>query len=272
MRANIDFRVVCFMYLNERTLCKKFASSLSLLTQRCQEINSDSINAYLKRRLEDFSSVTAANERRQLMTLWRWAWENGKVKHPPRGVIRIKQRPKPIEAWTLGDLVKIIDKTEEYQGQVMRCGAEKSLFLRSWIMLGYETGARWGDLWSMTEDSLRGNVITWSTHKTNVVQHRPLTKRCLRDVNAMLEVSPDGSILSFVCNKRHAMRVMKKFLEECDMPGSSRWLRRSGATHVEITNPGKAKAFLGHKSPNMADKHYIDHSQIRSEDIVVPSY
>lgn len=272
MRSKINFRVICLMYLNERTVCSKFAKSLRALSVRCQELNGEKINQYLRMRLKSFSTVTVANERRNLLTLWRWAWESGHVTQPPRGVMRITQRPAPVQAWTMADLAKIVDCTKDCWGEELRCGVSKGLVLRTWLILGYETGARYGDLWNMNEGDIEGNVIRWQTSKTNVCQHRRLTPKCMRDVNAMLQKTPDGRILGWVCNKRHAMRLMQKYLASHGMSGSSKWLRRSSATHVEIVRPGKAKAFLGHKSPMMADKHYIDHSQIQSEDIVVPSY
>jgi hypothetical protein len=78
----------------------------------------------------------------------------------------------------------------------------------------------------------------------------------------MLENSPDGSVLGWVCGKRWAMRLMKKLLADCNLEGSSKWLRRSSATHVEMKQRGSAKLFLGHRTQGMADKHYIDWGQV----------
>lgn len=266
-----DFLVLAEDYLGGRSVCAKHAASVRALASRCQHLSTNFVNRYLKSRLETRSTVTVANERRVILTVWRWAWETGRIEDPPRGIMRVQQRPKPIRAWTMGDLSLIARRTSGYSGKRMRCGADRGDFLHCWIMLGYETGARWGDLWAMRRDDLQGNVIRWQTNKTGECQHRPLTDTCMASVNAMLSRSPDGRILGWVCNKRYAMRLMKEHLLSCGLEGSSKWLRRSGATHVEQYNPGKAKVFLGHRSPGMADRHYIDHSQIRRNDIVVPS-
>ena len=266
----MNFLVLAEEYLGARSVCAKHAKSVRALAYRCQHLSTDFVNQYLKTRLESRSSVTVANERRAILTVWRWAWETGRVDEPPRGVMRVQQRPKPIRAWTIGELSRIASAAEDAPTVRMRCGCTRNEFLRCWILLGYETGARWGDLWKMHERDLSGNVIRWQTNKTGACQHRPLTDTCMEAVNRMLAKSPDGRILGWVCNKRYAMALMKRHLESCGLDGSSKWLRRSGATHVEQFNPGKAKVFLGHRSPGMADRHYIDHSQLRRDDVVVP--
>ena len=266
----LNFLVLAEDYLGARSVCAKHAASVRALASRCQHLSTDFVNQYLKSRLESLSSVTVANERRLIMTVWKWAWETGRVDDPPRGVMRIQQRPKPIRAWTLGELGLVSAATAKSCGIKMRCGADRGDFLHCWILLGYETGARWGDLWKMKADDLQGNVIRWQTNKTGECQHRPLTESCMKAIEAMLKKSPDGRILGWVCNKRYAMALMKRHLNDCGLDGSSKWLRRSGATHVEQFSPGKAKVFLGHRSPGMADRHYIDHSQLRRDDVVVP--
>jgi hypothetical protein len=81
----------------------------------------------------------------------------------------------------------------------------------------------------------------------------------------MLAVSPDGTVLGWVCGQRQQMRIMRKFLDDCGVGGSSKWLRRSGATHIEIREPGKARHHLGHRTLDLAAKAYIDWTQVRRE-------
>lgn len=267
-----DFRLLAEEYLNSRTVCDDYAVILRGVARRCQHVSAKEINAYLKSRLVDHSTVTVANERRTLMTLWRWAWETGVMDTAPRGVMRIRQRPEPVRAWSMADIPLLLKATKEFDARIMRSGVSRGLMLRCWILLGYETGARYSDIWAFRDSDLSGSVLRWQTHKTGVNQHRPLSARCLKAVDAMLERSPDGRIIGWACKKGQSMNHMRELLATAGLPGTSKWLRRSSATHVEIARPGKAKSFLGHKSPGMADRHYIDRAQIASEDIVVPSF
>ena len=52
--------------------------------------------------------------------------------------------------------------------------------------------------------------------------------------------------------------------------GSLKWLRRSAATHVEMTQPGAAWKFLGHTTPRMAEKSYIDPLQVGKSPLIPP--
>jgi hypothetical protein len=38
--------------------------------------------------------------------------------------------------------------------------------------------------------------------------------------------------------------------------------RRTGATFVERDHPGAAMRYLGHKSPGLAYRHYVDRSKL----------
>lgn len=137
-------------------------------------------------------------------------------------------------------------------------------WLECWLVLGYETGARWGDLWSMRDVDFSGTQLRWSARKNGQPVYRTLTPYCMRLVTEMLRMSPDGRVLGWTCGKRRAMRVMKDLLRECGLSGSSKWLRRSAATHVEQRQRGQATVFLGHRTPGLAERNYIDWSQIPS--------
>jgi len=204
------------------------------------------------------------------MTVWTWAYENRLVENPPRGVQKIRHRRPPIRAWTPEQVAHAIELTELHRGNRLRSGANLGVFLRCWLVLGYESGARWGDLWKMREDDFDGDALRWRCNKTDEIVYRTLTNLAVESVGEMLDASPDGRVLGWAAKKRHAMRLMHWHLRTCDLPGSSKWLRRSAATHVEKAHPGKARLFLGHRTPHMADQHYIDYAQIGGAGVAAP--
>lgn len=257
-------------YLNARALSPRQVENLHRAAKACQTISRERVNAYLKARLELVSSVTVANERRMLLTLWRWGFENDLLAAAPRGIMPIHQRPKPIRAWSEAQVRKLIETAQVFNG-MFRCGLAKRFFMTAWARLGYETGARWGDLWSMRFSDIDVDTIRWTMNKTGDHMSRPLSVPCLVEVQRIQPFSPDGRILGWACQKRYAMRLWKELCAAAGVDGTSRWLRRSGATHVEIRSPGKARVFLGHRTAGMADRHYIDRSQVRRDSIMVPA-
>jgi len=265
-----SFSMILRSYLNARTLSPKQVENLQRVAESCQAISRDSVNAYLKARLESVSSVTVANERRMLLTLWRWAYESEVLQVAPRGIMPIHQRSKPIKAWTEAQVRNLIQSAQVFNGR-FRCGLAKRFLMTAWARLGYETGARWGDLWAMRFTDIDVDTIRWTMSKTGDHMSRPLSVPCLVEVQRLQAYSPDGRILGWACNKRYAMRLWRELCDAAGLDGTSRWLRRSSATHVELRAPGKARVFLGHRTHGMADRHYIDRTQIRRDAVVVPS-
>jgi integrase len=114
-------------------------------------------------------------------------------------------------------------------------------------------------------------AVRWSQHKTGEPHVKTMSPACLRAVQEMLERSPDGRVLGWVMSKNSGRRRMRKYLRSIKFSGSSKWLRRSGATHIEMENPGKGRLHLGHKTPGLAERCYIDWSQVRRDIPSVPA-
>lgn len=266
----ITFVEIARKYLESRVVSVAYAANVTRIAGRCRDISKERVNAYLQARLKVISSLTCRAERTVLLTLWRWAWENEIVENQPRGVMRIKTSKPPTQAWTVEQLRHAIAMTSKCDTTRLRSGASLGQFLRAWILLGYEAGARRGDLFSMTREHIDGDTLRWTQHKTGDPIVKVLSPACLEAVGAMLAASPDGTILGWVCKRRRAMSVMKAHLKQCGLSGTSKWLRRSGATHIEMVAPGKASLHLGHRTATLAAQAYIDWGQVRKTTPVTP--
>ena len=239
-----------------------YARALEKLAAALCDLSASSINSHLRMRRESVQPVTLANERRMALTLWRWAWEEGLVDSAPRGVQRVKAPLQPVKAWSIGECRALVKGAEKFFGKRLRNGADLGVFLQCWTVLAYETGARYGDIFSWTRDNISAGAIGWVTSKTGVVCTRPLSDGAQELIRKMLDSSPDGRILGWVCCRRQSFKFMRKLIAATLPDGSGKWLRRSAATHVEIQEPGKAQWFLAHKSPGMAVRHYLDQRQL----------
>lgn len=250
-------------YLACRATCQAHHTNIRRIAAAVGDVSVERLNAYLKQRLSERSSITVKNERGMMLSVWRHAYEMGLIDEMPRGVVRFKVARKPTRAWTIDQLRTAVDATFELDDLLMRCGASRGYMLRAWILLGYECGARMGDLWSFSRDNLDGRVLRWTQGKTGDPISRTLSSGCVQAVQEMLAKSPDGRVLGWTCTQRHGTRIMREFLKKHDLPGTSKWLRRSGATHIEIERPGSARLHLGHRSVGLAERSYIDWGQVR---------
>lgn len=260
-------------YLRSRSVSPDYARNVRAVCSACRTMSVDAINTYLQKRIVEVASITAATERAILVGIWKWAYETEVVDRPPRGIVKIKVARRPTRAWTIEQCCTAVKGTFALTTEVRRKRVTVGLFLRCWMLLGYETGARQGDLWEMRQDDfdLEAGTVRWSQHKTGEPHVKTMSQPCLLAVQEMLERSPDGRVLGWVMSRNSGRRRMRKYLRSIKFSGSSKWLRRSGATHIEMENPGKGRLHLGHKTPGLAERCYIDWSQVRRDIPCVPS-
>lgn len=258
-------------YLDGRACHPEYRRALTSLAEKLTELSAQAINSHLRMRQASVSSITVANERRQALTLWRWAWEEGLVDTAPKGVTTVKAPLGPVKAWTMSDCRALVKGAERFFGTRLKNGADLGKFLQCWVMLAYETGARYGDIFAWKKDSFRGNSVSWVTSKTGIPCTRAVSDVAMKLVDEMLAVSKDGRVLGWVCCRRQSFRFMRRLIASCLPGGSGRWLRRSAATHLEMNQPGKAQWFLAHKTAGLAARHYLDQSQLATESLRPPA-
>jgi integrase len=266
----ITFSKIAEAYLDARMVSGAHTANVRRVAGQCRDISAARVNAYLRKRLETHATVTVRSERTILLSLWKFAWEADIVADPPKGIARIKTIRKPTRAWTIEQLRVAISHCDKYDATRLRSGAVRKDFMLAWILLGYETGARWGDIFAFTKANIDGDSIRWTQHKTGDPLSKVLSPACQAAVAKMLKNSPDGRIVGWACGKRMAMRHMRQHLDGCGLDGSSKWLRRSGATHCEIAKAGTGRLHLGHRSVGLFETAYADWAQIRKNTPITP--
>lgn len=268
----VSLKKLAAEYLSERIVKDRYVRAVNRIATSCGRLTVDACNRYLRKRIADgASSVTVHYERGVLVSLWRWAYESGKVDQLPRGMVKVRRVKPPTRAWTVAQCCTAVKGTAAMGATWTRSGANLGRFLRAWLLIGYETGARPGDLWAMRAENFRDNTLYWNQSKTGQPVPKVLSPKCYHAVQEMLASSPDGTLFRWVMPQDSARRVMRRYLRSLGLPGSPKWLRRSSATHVEIEKAGTAKIFLGHKTPGMAENYYIDWTQVHREIPQVPA-
>jgi len=270
-RKRKTFNHLADLYVNSRMICDEYCVQLKRIASSAGDVSNESVNEYLRARQGSVSTITLRNERGHLLTLWRFGYETGAVDDMPRGIMKVKVRRPPTRAWTEDQIRTLLVAADKQAAVRMRSGANKAAFLRAWILLAYETGARLGDVMAFSRDHLRGDSIAWTQSKTGDPLTRVLTKACRDACERMLESSPDGRIIGWATTKRNATRLMRSLIDSIGLSGSGKWLRRSGATHCEMMKAGAGRLHLGHRSPALFEQAYCDWSQLRTVTPQAPS-
>lgn len=230
------------------------------ITHVCQ-LTSENANEFLASlRL---ANTTRSNIRRELCTLWRYAFDREWTDEYPARVRRIRPSYAPPMAWTPQQMAFMLAAAERDMTFISnRVNLRRRDVLPAWIGIGYDAGIRFTDIHELKRSHFRNGCLALAAHKTGKPLVRKLSRLTLEYVRGLFAKSPDNTLFAWAMPRRRAFDVWRAFLDENDMGGSSKWLRRTVATQVHKRNRGAATEFLQHSQENLALRHYIDQTQL----------
>jgi len=238
--------------------CRKAKSSGVL--EICQLVP-DTVNRMLAGL--HLSPVTVGNIRRELLTLWRYAYEEGLTEVAPSRVRRIKAKAAPVVTWTRAELERLMDCARHDDALISRrCDVRRLDVMPAWIGISYDTGLRFGDVLSLQSHHIHHACVVMNAAKTGKPLVRALSAKTMAAVVSLLKLSPDRSLFLWCMPRRRAIRMWRRFLDEHDFKGSSKWLRRCAATQIAMqSGNAAATALLQHSHPSLVIRHYVDQTQ-----------
>jgi len=231
-----------------RVLCRR-------LPWQVHELDPERISEYLTHALRHLSPSTVQNHRRMLATLYRRAVRDGLAAKSTSEICRVKCPPKIIRAWTLEELRRLLDCAYEMPGGTVKNPCHYKTLLPAWILVGYSSGLRRGDMLEIRWDSLRGNRLQVVMSKTAQPHVCVLDDAALESMASLPRY--DRLIFGSIITRDRIQRVMRRLINQAGLDGTGKWLRRSSATYAELS--GMSATFqLGHLTPGLAYRHYVD--------------
>jgi len=215
---------------------------------------------------------TVRNMRANIVALWNAAFYDRYIETEPRRVRKVKVPIGIPEAWTPDELSRLIGVARVVKGRIRKWRLSLSDYMLAFILTAYDSGLRLGDLMALRRKSIREDgslaIVQSKTGYPIFVTLRPETVECLDKIHHERREKLFGGVLSRRCFFIAFNRVAKL----AGLEGTSRKLRRTGATLIERAQPGAASAFLGHRpgSP-VAQRHYIDPFIARTERPMPPA-
>ena len=205
--------------------------------------------------------TTRANYRRVAVTLLRHRL-GGSSESVVHHLLRVKQKNLPPVAYTMEEVERLLKCADNLPDEFACSGCPRGRWAGAFVLLCYETGFRFQDALDLEVRNLRGNRLSIVVSKTQRFLHKRLSADLCSRLAWLAEHGDGESFFAWAVTKRYACRWLRMAWKESRLPGSCRWLRRTGATLVEAQQPGSAAEFLGH-SPNshgLAARCYIDQS------------
>lgn len=228
------------------------------------ELTDDLLNRWLSWMLEEkYSRKTIRNYRAAILTLWRNAYDDDLVDTLPRRVRLVRRTPTVPEAWRQAQTEAVLREAEQVGGRFRTSGIPRGKLLRALVLASYYSGLRPCDILALRwEDIGADGCIAIIQAKTSWPILAQLPIDCMA---AILETVPPDRERVFPLNRRTWYKWAVALAQRAGLKGSPKWLRRSGATAVEKLQRGSAQGFLGHKTPGLAYRHYVDPRLLDSE-------
>ena len=238
------------------------------LPWRVHDLSPSAISEYLSGALKKLSPTTVANHRRMLLTLLRAAQRDGLAGHSTDEVRRVKHFFPPVRAWTLDELSNLVRHAKVMPGTTKKFPCPYSTLMPAWVLVGYSSGLRRGDLLRIRWDELRGDRLQILMSKTNSVHVSILDQQALESLGRLPRY--DRIIFGTIISVDQIKKVMRRLIQRAGLEGSGKYLRRSSATYAELS--GISASFqLWHKTPGMAWRHYVDQVILAERRKPVPS-
>jgi integrase len=254
-------------YEDEKQPSKRYRESLLRTIRKAQAIGLTKICQLAPEPVNRFlaglpvGATTRSNIRRELLTLWRYAYETDRTAVFPARISRIRPTHAPPQAWSADELSRLLETAERDATPLGGVTSARVMdVLPAWIGIAYDSGLRFSDVLTLDGGNFRNGCVNVVAGKTGKPLVRRLSEGTEQAVAALLQMSPDGSLFAWAMTRRRAIKTWRAFLLRHGFNGSSKWLRRSCATYVEKDRPGGATAYLQHSHPMLAPRHYLDES------------
>lgn len=218
------------------------------------------------------SAATVKSKRTHLLCVWRYASEEHGLCDPPRRVRKIVAPGRCPDAWTLAEMRKMIAAAKAIKGCYPN-GIRRADWWELFIRSGYDTALRLSDLLSLPVEVAKMQQFSITQAKSGRVLVRRLRPDTLEVAARTLHVTRE-MLLPWNYRREALWGHWKRHvLIPANIPPTRRngpqKLRRTSASHLERIAPGSAQKHLGHSTPGLAGKHYIDPS-IAGDDPPLP--
>jgi integrase len=227
------------------------------------DLNRIAVNNFLQAIQDQYAPKSVHGFRRAILTIWRAAFDDELLVVAPRSIRRITVPPPMPEAWTINQVQRLIEATRaERFDRAIGNGIRVGQFMEALIRVCYDTALRLGDLESLDWRGVRADgTIVVRMEKTGHIKTCQITPASLAAAER-IRVPNDDRVLPWSAGRRRFYIWWWKLIAEAGFEVNRRngpqKLRRTSATFVELMSVGMATAHLGHRSADLAKRHYID--------------
>lgn len=217
----------------------------------------DTINRFLTAYTEGRSKNTVKGVRNNLVTIFRFAVASKIVKGEPGQVKRIKAPRTLPEAWSKEEVRRLLRASEQFLGETGQ-GVNRRAMLRALWLTCYDSALRRGDLMDLEREQIGSDgSLVLVQHKTGDVILCKLRPETMAAIDATFPPARK-TIFGDACGPRQMYELCVACIQKAGLKGGLQKMRRTSATLLEQICPGAAMKHLGHRTPGLAYRNYVD--------------
>lgn len=229
------------------------------LPWRADELTPERIDGYLTDALHHLAPSTVYNHRRMLGRLLRFAADEKLVDASiVRPLRRVKRLPPCPVAWSHAEIRRLVAVASKLTGG-QKC--PHATLLRAWLLVAYSTGLRTDNLLRIRHDQVRGQRLLVRQVKTGEPLVCHLDRNAIEAIASLPRRGP--RIFGDLICRDKLFAQMRRLCRHAQLQGSTKFLRRSGATYAEVAGKNTS-GHLGHKTPGMK-VYYVDRLLLAEE-------
>ena len=222
-----------------------------------EDLDPRKINAWLMElKSKELAPKTVKLRRNSILTLWKWCYESMIVDVPPRAK-QVRLKPGVPKTWTtqeICELVRIMLKDEKE----MANGIVKGVYFASLTLALYSSGLRLADVLKARRADVKDDgSYQLIANKTGRLIVRNLDPRAVG--LALSSGKPRRELIwELPYHRSWIFKRFKEFTKKVGLEGSTRFIRRSSATHTcQQQGIEEARKLLDHRSISTLVNHYL---------------
>lgn len=225
------------------------------------DLRPEIVNAWLTEMLESGKAASTVHSLRVgVGTIWRYAVRMKLTRVRPDDVRPIHLPALKPQGYSAEQAALLLAQADKELGNVRETGIPRRLWMKSMVVVLWDTGIRCGDLAriKVKDFDAAGCKLFIHESKTGKSGFKLLRPSTCEIIAASVAAAPEREFIWPGRKPLAIWRSFKRLARKAGLPGGTKWMRRGSASEVERSQPGAGWRFLSHSTPEVFEKHYRD--------------